>query len=1185
MNKKGAALPLKKVAEVVLGLVVLGGILSGIIITSKDVINEKFFGGKGIFNYIKELFGYGEQFIPGPPPLSLDPEGQRVVDSANALVCAINTISTKDFDTKNSNVCPQENIFFGDQNIKYGNVTLNCKPGFEKEFKLSNNRADAINQLTRAILNCWRMSDQASNNKWCNTIDTSSLNDQISYDDIISALKHSGEAGKYAIGQYWFDLQNIQWDLNQKIISKNSPLKIIIYSDNAGLNEVHIDDYNDAIDVVRNYPTDVKDVPAKCEIIGFELPQEINPEDQSWIEWTKSWITNANDPKYLIYYESFPKGEEAHWQISQGSFLTDVVFWGGLMNAIPFVGPAARGVKTGVSKIGEKVAEKVFSKAAAKETTQEGLALVVRESGQEVGKTLTREAATELAEVFTREGYERLLKADLLYRQLINDGVPDNVAESVAKSIFERSARYRMLGKSASEAVDQAKDDVLQHLDDLKNIPGVDVNVLSSSINKNFRIMKDPLDAAVRETLERQQVAKNFFANNLIDMVDDGTGTYVMKEIKRDVVEKMMIQKAKRETALELSETAQQQLNKKSLSYFDDIVVPGIADEASEEVISTGVLGLGKAAAKRFTDDFVKLGKEIADNLNFDGIIRFVTGLTDQQRTRLLIRLNSKGGFKQLAKELNPIQIGSRSKNSFFVIPGEVILRTLGASFWKTGKLSADATYQLAWRSRVGRYIAAYIIAEELAKQDANNMKYLGQGYNSLIVNQPYIYDANSVFQLHQNAQNYFVNLCKNPEDCTREDENSRFFFASPCKTDLTVEETMCTCELDSGDYLLNGNPVEPEYIGFNDNSRVSNVFTFDQLNNDQKYVIKEDCVTGNWWSGIWKESTFRCYNIMFKDPEVYNNFIGFFYKEFYKPIFGLIKNNNLFDELDKQLISYNNIYYVKPSLHENFYAALENTLSNKNRFNNLTAYNLFLSLNKFTPELVFVYTEQVTDPEARINEHDVYHNTKFTESLYNSLIDDNINKSRRQLLSFDKFKQISEDYFDSPERIAWLVNHLYNEEEGMGKSWFLNQDFVVSSTRKSFFNYKVIDDSTVDFSRGVKNCNVASSFGDIPEDIINIKGVSGKAKISIPCVNVIPNRITTKYAGTFNGYNYCYSGDHTWITVWKWVFQGTAIAIDVGVGLTGVGLIVEAPVAVATGSLAAYGSKLLDEKAYWPNH
>lgn len=43
----------------------------------------------------------------------------------------------------------------------------------------------------------------------------------------------------------------------------------------------------------------------KCEISNFYLPQKVSkPED---------WILGFGDPKFLVYYESFPKGEASSW--------------------------------------------------------------------------------------------------------------------------------------------------------------------------------------------------------------------------------------------------------------------------------------------------------------------------------------------------------------------------------------------------------------------------------------------------------------------------------------------------------------------------------------------------------------------------------------------------------------------------------------------------------------------------------------------------------------------------------------------------------------------------------------------------------------------------------------------------------------------------------------------------------
>lgn len=45
----------------------------------------------------------------------------------------------------------------------------------------------------------------------------------------------------------------------------------------------------------------------KCKVIGFELPQDIQRT------LAQKWIEGFGDPKYILYYESFPEGEGKYW--------------------------------------------------------------------------------------------------------------------------------------------------------------------------------------------------------------------------------------------------------------------------------------------------------------------------------------------------------------------------------------------------------------------------------------------------------------------------------------------------------------------------------------------------------------------------------------------------------------------------------------------------------------------------------------------------------------------------------------------------------------------------------------------------------------------------------------------------------------------------------------------------------
>ncbi|MFH1409215.1 MAG: hypothetical protein ABIH34_04880, partial [Nanoarchaeota archaeon] len=50
-----------------------------------------------------------------------------------------------------------------------------------------------------------------------------------------------------------------------------------------------------------------------CAMCGFELPQDVNFEKKVLADY----ISGMGDPKYLVYYEAFPYGEEEAWEISE----------------------------------------------------------------------------------------------------------------------------------------------------------------------------------------------------------------------------------------------------------------------------------------------------------------------------------------------------------------------------------------------------------------------------------------------------------------------------------------------------------------------------------------------------------------------------------------------------------------------------------------------------------------------------------------------------------------------------------------------------------------------------------------------------------------------------------------------------------------------------------------------------
>lgn len=110
-------------------------------------------------------------------------------------------------------------------------------------------------------------------------------------------------------------------------------------------------------------------LPNECSVNEFELPQKVDTaSEQSSLPLglgyisPLNWISAYGDPKYVIYYEAFPLGEEEAWQldVSEVSLSMIAAFDIGL----PVGGALFRGGKTAITKGAEILADSKLAKAA-----------------------------------------------------------------------------------------------------------------------------------------------------------------------------------------------------------------------------------------------------------------------------------------------------------------------------------------------------------------------------------------------------------------------------------------------------------------------------------------------------------------------------------------------------------------------------------------------------------------------------------------------------------------------------------------------------------------------------------------------------------------------------------------------------------------------------------------------------
>ena len=137
-----------------------------------------------------------------------------------------------------------------------------------------------------------------------------------------------------------------------------------------------------------------------CNVVNFELPQEI--KESKW--WSpKSWINSAGDPRYLVFYESFPDDESVGWAFeSPDRYAVAFIVAGGVLNAVPMGKNALLATKAG--------------KMAASGTNR-----LMGSAYREMGERLLKEVGGESLEKAS-VGFLRRLTGKYMVRKAVSHG-------------------------------------------------------------------------------------------------------------------------------------------------------------------------------------------------------------------------------------------------------------------------------------------------------------------------------------------------------------------------------------------------------------------------------------------------------------------------------------------------------------------------------------------------------------------------------------------------------------------------------------------------------------------------------------------------------------------------------------------------------------------------------------------
>ncbi|PIN81751.1 hypothetical protein COV11_01245 [Candidatus Woesearchaeota archaeon CG10_big_fil_rev_8_21_14_0_10_30_7] len=1057
-------------------------------------------------------------------PPELNTEEQKVLNSIKALSCGLNSVA--------NGIINCEEGTKKDGKVLFGDKTVSCESGVGEVQTLGKNENEELRKIALAVENC----NKEKSYRLCTTFNTNSLgNFIITKEKIISKIKELG-------------FEEPPLNLAQEITRKN-PATFYVIKDTS-LNWHGLSSKNEVLissNMNTNYANFVRtgmNTPTSCMVQNFELPQRLNGDLK---EWARNWITNSNDPKYLVYHEMFPLGEEKAWQIDKWGFMMDAVIYGGVVNglfATVFALPgAATKIMNGLRK-------------TSQEATELGLERATKEFGETLIQQLPKKGAVMLGEIFTKEGQERIIRSQILMKNLVDAGISREAAQEISEEALFKMSLYK-LHEVTDPIAKFLNDDASRIINKLAGeLPEQDAKALQQTLRSKLpQLMNDAFRNQLTKTIiqEMQDLAslKQFISKNLAKEGSKEISESVLKEF----FEKILVN-TDEAIMKSLGKEAEERLMSRSSDYFNYLS----GDVGSTHYL-TKILGQKMALSlsqqlDNIAGKFTLSGKE--------SLTRLLTGKGAQELNEIYAKTTTKEGLKELIKQ-SPVQWRWWSLKAKDAATGTAVIKVPVSLVWsalasvkQTTTLTGQAL-QYAWENKIIKYALLYQIGNSLASIDAKNEKYQSKGNNNLVLGMPFTFENAKAYQLSETIKKYPVNLKK-------EQGHSRFFAASPCNANLKITKQMCSCELYDEDYVWEEDnaktPIESSALVLKETySDVYNSFKdqpeFEQLNQITSCIIKD-------FYG--KE----CKKEIVRNKDVFDKFTEFLYNDFYIPL--LESDATSTSEINAFLKT----QMMKYSTTDNINLKIQEDLGRSQEFKWLFE-NILISETKYTAiSTGQQYGENVLESLA----------SSIMNIPYDLIFD--IPK-----LTFEQFKeqlinnQIKYEFLKNTgdygvEFLSPLImierNKLNNNYRNDGFT-FSEQDkksFLYKAAEKASFTYYIVKEKDLDLNKIAKNCRPAD-MSETTEQLIFAHQNNGR--ITTPCLMVEYQGIGTIYSEP----NYCYSSDHENLKKWQTIFLASAITADVGVGVLFPPAAI--PAAFLIGGLQGMADQMILDKMYWPNH
>ena len=554
-----------------------------------------------------------------------------------------------------------------------------------------------------------------------------------------------------------------------------------------------------------------------CRVCNFNMPQEVAEEYEGW----RQYVAGSGDPKYVIYYEAFPPGEEEPWQLDELSIgletivamnIATAVIPATAKGAIKLLGKGMRAVAKKAGKIifgevAEEIAQRVAKEAAeklGKELAEKGL----REAGAQALSRTTRTAARDAAEQARKEALESIsgrtaqkARDELLeaasgsagreavekHVQEISERIAQQAGRKARNEMMERIGRefgVTAIEESSEQFAKEAADQVTRAL--IRDLP----RRVSHEVAENA--LREGSQRAAQEAAEKlaaeigEEVTKEFITETAQEIGEriyrEGLERIGSGEIGRGALEEALKESTERAGREANEKVIQSWSRKQAQEAAADVAEEAAKDAArlsAQEAAGRAILG-GNALGTGMKGLRYELGKlrlirntkaKIDDALSYLGR----QGTKSVFGKKWLNRIWTKADdvFKYVDDEALA-QIGRNSDEiaEHIIKQHDEVLRALSRDIMESGLLSqTDVFFKRlpkatvkAIKDRGSKYTAAYVIGTVMQQMTSMDIKYIPVGANNIGMARPFygsIVSGEALDPVSEAVRKYNVMLIK----------------------------------------------------------------------------------------------------------------------------------------------------------------------------------------------------------------------------------------------------------------------------------------------------------------------------------------------------------------------------------------------------------------------------------------